>query len=293
MIDSTRLASFIAFAEELNFTRAAARLHVSQPALHVQIRRLSEDLKAPLYHRVGRGLELSPQGRQLLGFGRQLREQTESFLAGLGGDALQRVVLAAGEGALLYRLGPAIRKAARSPGVKMQILTRDRDGTLAALATSEAQLGVTTLEVVPEAMEATLLRRSGMVLVVPHGHRLAKKRRVRLADLAGERLVVPPATRPHRQLVARALASAGVEWEVALEASGWEVMLHHAALGLGLAIVNDVCRIPHGTVARQLPEIPSLNYYVLHERRRKLSGPAQALRRLIVDTFSHAVRATH
>jgi DNA-binding transcriptional LysR family regulator len=107
MIDS-RLASFLAFGEELNFTRAAARLHLSQPALHVQIRKLAEDVGDPLYRRVGRALELTPAGRELLGFGRELRDRTDSFLASLRGASPQRVVLAAGEGALLYSLGPAI-----------------------------------------------------------------------------------------------------------------------------------------------------------------------------------------
>jgi DNA-binding transcriptional LysR family regulator len=287
MIDSSRLTSFIAFAEELNFTRAAARLHISQPALHVQIRKLGEDVGAPLYRRVGRTLELSAQGRDLLGFGRELRERTDAFLTGIKGASPQRVVLAAGEGTLLYGLGPAIRRAAQLPGVKVQVLTRDREGTLAALATAEAHLGVTALDVVPETMGATLLRRSGMLLVMPRGHRLTRARRVRLTDLAGERLVVPPPSRPHRQLVARALAAAGVEWEVALEATGWEVMLHYAALGVGLAIVNDICRIPRSAVARPLSGLPALSYYVLHRNHLGLSAPAERLRQLIIEGLGH------
>jgi DNA-binding transcriptional LysR family regulator len=283
MIDSGRLTSFIAFAEELNFTRAAARLHISQPALHVQIGKLAEDVGASLYRRVGRALELTVQGRELLGFGREVRERTDNFLASMNGGSAQRVVLAAGEGTLLYGLGPAIRRAAQLPDVKLQVLTRDREGTLAALANAEAHLGVTALDVVPETMTATLLRRAGMLLVMPSGHRLGRKRRVRLADLAGERLIVPPPSRPHRQLVARSLADAGIDWEVALEATGWEVMLHYAALGVGLAIVNDICRIPRGAVARPLAGLPALSYYVLHRSHLGLSAPAERLRRLIIE----------
>jgi LysR family transcriptional regulator, low CO2-responsive transcriptional regulator len=286
MIDSSRLASFIAFAEDLNFTRAAARLHISQPALHVQIKRLAEDIGAPLYRRVGRSLELSAQGRELLGFGRELRERTESFLAAQKGEGAPRVVLAAGEGTLLYALSPAIRRAARSPGARLSVLTRDREGTLAALATAEAHLGVTTLEVVPENLEATLLRRAGMLLVMSRSHRLSGKRRVMLADLAGERMIVPPPNRPHRQLIARALEAAAVPWEVAFETAGWELMLQYAAAGVGPAIVNDICRIPRGAVARPLHELPSLSYYLLHGRRVRLSAAAEDLKASIVETFA-------
>jgi DNA-binding transcriptional LysR family regulator len=286
MIDSERLRSFIAFAEELNFTRAALRLHLSQPALHVQIRKLGEDVGAPLYTRAGRALALTSQGRELLGFARELRDRTDTFLKGLGQPGPRQVVLAAGEGTLLYLLGEAIRKAARLPGVNLRVLTRDREGTLAALGSGETHLGVTTLDVVPEGLSATLLRRAGMLLVMPRGHRLAGKRRVGLADLAGERLILPPAARPHRQQVARALASAGVAWELALEATGWEVMLHYASLGVGLAIVNDTCRLPRGAVARPLPALPALQYYVLHKARLGLAPPAEALRALIVEAFA-------
>src|SRR5688572_6965708 len=174
MLDAARLESFIAFGEELNFTRAAVRLHLSQPALHVQIKRLGEEIGAPLYRRIGRAISLTAQGQQLLAFARELRERTEGFLSELGGKAPRNVVLAAGEGTLLYALGPALRKAAQLPGANIRVLTRDRDGVLAALAASEAQLGVTALDVVPEIFAATQLRRVGMLLVMPRGHRLAR-----------------------------------------------------------------------------------------------------------------------
>jgi DNA-binding transcriptional LysR family regulator len=285
MIDQ-RLRSFIVFGEELNFTRAGTRLHVSQPALHVQVKRLEAEVGFPVYQRVGRSIVLTPQGRALLAFARDLRERSDAFLAELGGATPQRLVLAAGEGVLLYALGPALRQAAQWPDVKLRVLTRDREGTLAAVAAAEAHLGVTALDTAPEHVAATPLRRVGMLLVMPRGHRLARKRRVRLADLAGERLIVPPAGRPHRELVTRALASAGVEWEPALEAAGWEVMLHYAALGVGLAIVNDICRVPAGATARPLSEIPALRYYVLHRTQLPLSPPAEHLRRLIIETLA-------
>ena len=286
MIDSTRLSSFVAFAEELNFTRAAARLHISQPALHVQIQKLAEEVGAPLYRRVGRALELTGQGREVLAFGRELHQRTETFRASLAGHSAERVVLAAGEGALLYVLGPAVRKMARTSGVLLRVLTRDRDGTLAALASAEANLGVTALEVVPESLQATLLRRAGMLVVVPRTHRLARKRRVALADLARERLIVPPANRPHRQFIARALDAAGVPWEVAVEAGGWELMLNYAAAGVGLAVVNDICRIPAGAVARPLSGMPALSYYLLHSKRAPLMPGAAELKRLIGEAFA-------
>jgi len=76
MIRSEWLTAFIGFAEELNFTRAAARMHLSQPAFHVQIRRLSEAMGVTLYERRGRNLVLTPHGRELLAFARDSRDRT-------------------------------------------------------------------------------------------------------------------------------------------------------------------------------------------------------------------------
>jgi DNA-binding transcriptional LysR family regulator len=111
---------------------------------------------------------------------------------------------------------------------------------------------------------------------------------VRLADLEGARLIVPPAGRPHREQVERALAAAGVAWERAVEASGWPLMLHYASLGVGLAIVNDICPVPRGCVARPLPELAPLAYYVLHRDDLGADDPAAALARAALDAFRRA-----
>src|SRR4051812_38088814 len=112
MIRSEWLEAYIAFAEELGFTRAATRLHLSQPAVHVQIRRLGEAVGAPLYERRGRNVVLTAQGRELLAFARDTRDRTATFLAHLGGlPGTSAVVLAAGEGVLLYVLGKHLRDA--------------------------------------------------------------------------------------------------------------------------------------------------------------------------------------
>src|SRR5688572_9029312 len=102
MIDSEWLRAFVAFGETLNFTRAAERMHVSQPALHVQIKKLSQSLDLQLYARRGRSLELTPPGRKLLAFGREQRDRESSLLEELKpGRASSSVVLTAGEGTLM------------------------------------------------------------------------------------------------------------------------------------------------------------------------------------------------
>jgi DNA-binding transcriptional LysR family regulator len=121
------------------------------------------------------------------------------------------------------------------------------------------------------------------VLVMPARHALARKRALRLADLEGVALVVPPEGAPHRTSLQRALRSADVSWRVAIEATGWALMLHFVEIGVGLAVVNGCCRIPRGLVARPLLELPRIEYHVLTRAGAGLVGEAAALRRAILD----------
>jgi DNA-binding transcriptional LysR family regulator len=284
MINSEWLHSFVVFAERLNFTRAAEELHLSQPALHVQIKKLAESLNVPLYVRRGRGVELTREGRQLLAFGREQAERQAEFVKGLGfGDGEENVVLAAGEGTLLYLLTDAIRRYQRWAKAPLKVLTRDRDQALAAVELGEAHLAVTVTEEVPGSFVAKRVARVGAAVVLPKGHRLARKRVLSIRDLAGEALVLPGLGRPLRATLARAFADAGLPLRTGVEAHGWELMMHFAALGLGLAVVNDFCVPPPGTVRRPLRGLPSVQYQLVRLRDRRQGEAARALERAILS----------
>jgi DNA-binding transcriptional LysR family regulator len=270
------LEAFVAFAEHESFTRAAKALHLSQPALHVQVQKLGEALGVPLYQRRGQKLALTADGRRVAAFGREMLGRTRELEAELHeGSRHAPVVLAAGEGAYLYLIGEGIRAFLALGGAPLTLVTRDREGTVDAVRGGEAHVGVAALDVVPPDLDAAPLAEVGQVLALPAAHPLAKKRAVRLADLAGARLVVPAADRPQRALLARALGDASVPWEVAVEAHGWPLILRFVELGVGLAVVNACCRLPEGVVARPLPALLRQRYFVL--RRRAGQGSAAQL----------------
>ncbi|NUT33514.1 MAG: LysR family transcriptional regulator substrate-binding protein, partial [Hamadaea sp.] len=99
-------------------------------------------------------------------------------------------------------------------------------------------------------------------------HRLAR-RRVALRDLDGLDLVVPPADRPHRRALDRALHDAGVTWQPVAEADGWDLLAHLASLGLGAAVVNGCVAIPEGLVAVPVAELPKVRYWAAWRAQRE------------------------
>lgn len=270
-VDFSTLRAFAAFAEHLNFTHAADELFISQPALHMKVQQLANTLDVPLYTKIGRRLELTEQGLQVARFARQMLSQAEAFGSELhGGASSQPIVLAGGEGTFLYILGNGIKQFLRQSKTPLKLITANREGVIEAVVSGKAHIGVASLETVPDGCQSTLLSRCDQMLVMPKGHALATRKSLRLTSLQGQSLIVPSADRPHRQILARALQSAEVDWQVAVEANGWELMLHFVKLGLGLAIVNSMVSLPAGLVSRKLTELPQVHYHLFH-----LSGAAR------------------
>jgi DNA-binding transcriptional LysR family regulator len=274
------LEAFAVFAKHRNFTHAAGELHVSQPALHARIRKLEQTLGKQLYERQGRNLLLTATGDQLAAFANDTRARAAAFLDELDVLPPRPLVLAAGSGAYLYVIGDALRRyLARQPGLRL--MTADSDATIAAVRDGTADLGVTALTIPPDDLDCELLTQYPQVLAVRPDHRLADRRTVRLKDLQGEALVVPPKTRPHRQLLERGLLDAGVDWTVAVEAEGWALLVHFVRLGIGPAVVNGFVRTPAAVRTIPLRDLPPVRYYVVARRNRPSDQRLDLLRELL------------
>ena len=284
MLDLGRLRAFAVFAEHLNFTHAARELHISQPALHAQIGKLADELGVVLYQRRGRALTLTEHGVRVACLGRELVERVRGFEDELRvGDSRQPVVLAAGAGAYLYLLGEAIRRYLAEASAPLRLMTTDREASLTAVRHGVAHLAVATLDIRPDDLRADLLTSVPQVAVFPAEHPLAGRTHIGLPDLDGMQLIAPPRDRPHRRVLEQALERAGVAFKVAVETSGWELMLHFASLGLGIAVVNGCCLIPSGLVAAEIRDLPAQQYHVVR-RHTPLAGDAARLHALVRQT---------
>jgi DNA-binding transcriptional LysR family regulator len=281
-MDYGQLAAFVVFAERLNFTHAARDLHISQPALHVQIKKLTEAVGRPLYRRAGRALTLTAEGRRLAAYGREVDQRGRQVLAEVRGEvAAGPVVLASGQGAFLYLLGGAIRRFLRHGGA-LRLATLPGPDAIEAVRDARAHLAVVATDAPPPDLDAARLCDVGQRVVLPATHRLARRRSIRPADLAGESIVTAPAGTPHRAMLTQLLRAAGIDWTVAVEAPGWELMLHFARLGLGVAVVNAFCPVPPGLVAIPLAGAPAITYHLL-ARPAPRGDATDSLRALICE----------
>ena len=226
---------------------------------------------------------LTVEGERLAAYGREVRDRGDRVLAEIRGEtATGPVVMAAGQGAFLYLLGPAIRRFPKQRW-PLRLLALAGPEAIEAVRSARAHLGVVALtDAPPPELAATRLRAVGQQVVVPAAHRLARKRRLSPRDLAGEAIVVAPVGSQHRMMLAQALRVAGTEWSVAVEASGWELMLHFAKAGMGVAVVNDFCTVPRGMIGIALDDVPAITYHLL--AREPLHAAAAAMRDLVVES---------
>jgi len=276
LLESDALRAFAAFAEHRNFTTAAATLRISQPSLHVKINNLAKRLGVELYRREGRTLTLTEPGRKLAAFAEDSLRRVGDLLADLT-DEQSLVRVAAGRGTLRWVISPAIRAIARKGG--LQVITANREAALASLTAGHADVAVVALDPPPPGLRTQQIAAYRQILVLPKGHRLADRGSVRLSDVDGMDLLVPPAGRPHRRALDRALGEAGVGWRVAAEVDGWDLLVHFAHLGLGATIVNGCVRLPSGLCGVPVEDLPEVRYWAAWRAQRE-AVLASALREL-------------
>jgi LysR family cyn operon transcriptional activator len=215
------LRYFVALAECLNFTRAAERVHVTQSTLSHQIRQLEEELGRVLFERIGKRVVMTEPGEVFLEFAmRALREVDQ----GLG--ALQQSSRGlAGEvriGATnTFNLGfipeCAATFMARHPTAKVIVTELPADEIGARLNAGELDLGIAYRPTGPSDLWFEPLYNEEMVLVVSDRHPLARRKRIRMVELHGQRLVLLPRMFATRTLLDECFQASGAEPAVVAE----------------------------------------------------------------------------
>jgi DNA-binding transcriptional LysR family regulator len=228
-MDLRQVEYVLAVVERGSFTKAAASMQVSQPSLSDGIRRLESELGARLFHRLGRSVELTDAGRAFVGPARQLTRDRDAVLESvatvrdLHGGTLDIVSLPTLAADPLGRLVGGFRKA--HPAIAVRIAAPEDDGAVVAMVLDgRSEVGLTELRTPRDELVAVSLERQELVAVCPPRTRLAAPGRLPVARLRGMPLVTTPPGTSTRDLLDRALASAGVEPVIAVETSQREAI---------------------------------------------------------------------
>ncbi|GAA2480426.1 LysR substrate-binding domain-containing protein [Winogradskya humida] len=195
-VDLDRLRSFVVLAEELHFTRAAALLHLTQPALSQQIRALERQLGAELVRRDARGCSLSEVGRLVAAEARRLLADVDAGLARIRaavGGREGRLRLAYTRSARGGRVDALIgRFRELHPQIEVVAETAWTAPNVAGLLAGRFDAAFVRPPIDEPALACRHVDREELLLAVPRRHPLAQCRRIQRADIAGEPAVMWP-----------------------------------------------------------------------------------------------------
>src|SRR5215212_4308032 len=238
-----QLRYLVTLDDERHFTRAAARLHIAQPALSQQVRRLEDELGISLVDRTTRHVALTSAGERLVARARRALAEVDAAteeLSELSGIRTGRVVIGAMRSTGPFDLSALLAAFhSRHPGVELVVREDPSEVMLQHLhadALDVAFLAVNRLDAGPDIRLHPLLSEPLVALLAP-GHPLAGRRRLDMAELRGERFVVFGEGGSLRRIVLQGAREAGFEPQLAFESSESARIRAIASRGLGVALL--------------------------------------------------------
>jgi DNA-binding transcriptional LysR family regulator len=239
-----QLAYFVAVADEGNFTRAAERLHVAQPGVSAQIRRLERELGQPLLDRSGRTVQLTdvgaaalPHARAALAAVAAVREAVDELAGLVRGQVAIGMVTSAGPVGLPDLLA---KFHERYPAVEITLNEATSDVMLDALREGRLDLAVVGLAgEAPQGIATQILIDEAFVAVTALTGELAGRKRIAVAELGGHALMSLPKGTGLRTALDNAFAVEHVSPRIAFEAADPNVLVQLAMRGLGVAVVPE------------------------------------------------------
>ncbi len=239
------LRYFVAVAEEKNFTRAAARLHIAQPPLSRQIQQLEEDLGVALIEKGSRPLKLTEAGQFFLAHAKPLLDQVRELrtMTQRVGQ-LERTLSIGFVASTLYGQLPEIvrRYRERHPEVEVTLHEMTTIEQLKALKEGRIDVGFGRLKSEDSSIRRILLREERMVVAMSPSHRLAAgEGGLRLIELVHERLLVyPKAPRPSfADQVLAVFSEANLAPDHVTEVRELQIAIGLVAAGQGISIVPE------------------------------------------------------
>ena len=244
------LRSFFAVARHGGFTAGARALHVSQPTVTAQVRALEDTYAVELFSRRGRSVALTTAGEALYGIAQRIFEQEEEALALLRNTGALRGghlrVGAVGPYHVMEMLG-AFRTS--YPAIDLAITMGNSEQVVQGLLDRSTDVAVLAHYAADARLHFVPFRSHRVVALVRSDHRFARKRGIRLAELAREPLLVRERGSTTRKALDDALHAAGIAPRIAMEIGSREAIREAVIRGLGIATVSEIEFVPDPRLA--------------------------------------------
>lgn len=289
-----QLQIFASAAQTLSFSRTSRELHLTQPAVSMQIRQLEYCAGLQLFERMKRRLYLTDAGQEMARYAQQilraLQDAEDSFAAlrGLRGGHITVAVTSTAK-YFAPKLIALFSKQHRD--VEMKLTVNNREAVVEMLASNEVDLAIMGRPPREVETTATAFARHPFVIIAPPDHPLAGKKRVPLAALAAETFLVREPGSGTRSAMEQFFDDRKIAFRIGMEMSSNETIKQAVMAGMGLSFLSrhtiglELASGGIGVIgAEGLPVMR--DWYVVHRKDKRLSPAAEAFRAFVIEEGS-------
>jgi LysR family carnitine catabolism transcriptional activator len=287
-VSTRQVKAFLALAEQKNFTRAAKQCHLSQSAFSTLIRTLEDAISIRLFDRDTRKVELTPEGRLFLVGASRLLEDFRSALSDLGEHAARRrgrVALAALPSlAAGWLPGVLAEFRARYPGIELDVADELSESCVERVRSGRADFALAAVRASAPELRTDPFCSDRFHLVCRADHPLATRRKLTLAELAGEPFIHLARSSSVRQHIEAAIRPAQMNRVMELEQLSTVAGMVRAGLGVTVVPSLTLFHFQHPDLATRPLNAPGLKreIFVIRWKDRSLSSAAQVLLEFLV-----------
>ncbi len=294
-----QLKVFESVARHLNYTRAAGELHLSQPAVSMQVKQLEDSLGVALLEQLGKRVHLTEAGQEVLTYTRSITQQLDELesvlnrIKGLSGGRLRISVATTANYFIPTLLGSFSR---RYPDVTVSLDVTNRETLLRQLAENTVDLVIMGQPPSEADVEATVFMDNPLVVVAPPGHPLAGKKNIPLTRLQEETFLVRESGSGTRIAMERFFNERGMKLKTGMEVGSNEAIKQSVQAGLGLGLLSQATIEQELALKRlvvlDIREFPIMrHWFVVHRSGKRLSAAAEAFRRFLLSGSGEEPRA--
>ncbi|MFI5175934.1 MAG: LysR family transcriptional regulator [Terriglobia bacterium] len=285
-MNTAQLKLFIDLARIKNFTRAGRNNFLTQPAVSRRIQQLELELGVRLFERSRRRVLLSENGRIFLPYARDILSRLEEAhheMLDSDSKPIGRLKVAASPSIGLYVLPSYLKKFIRHyPKIDLHVEYDLPDRIYASIAAGDLDLGVVAYPVAKPEVASLPFVTDTIVLICAPNHPLARRSRVRLSDLLGQKFVLLPERLPTGKAIRQALRRLGVQLDTQMEYDNFELIKRTVEMGLGLSLVpRQVAELEVKNKKLRSLKIQDFRFErplaIIYRKGRIISSPMSAL----------------
>lgn len=285
-----QLSVFEAVARHLSFSRAARELHLTQPAVSMQIKQLEENVGTALFEQLGKKIYLTEAGRELSHYSRVIAQQLTEAEAVLGElKGLRRGKLKISVASTANYLAPRLLATfnQRFPTATVSLNVTNRQALLRQLENNELDMAV--MGQPPDGLDlvAESFMENPLVVIAPINHPLAHRRGIPLARLEEETFLIREEGSGTRMAMIRFFDANKVKLQAGMEMSSAEAIKQAVQAGLGLGVVSlHTVELELETKRLKVLDVKGFpirrHWYVVHRKDKRLSVMAQAFKTFLL-----------